>query len=130
MYTQSKKKKVTNQQRTGKIRWIVGVYCKTAAVKFVPAYNIGGKADNKGQQHSINDQSRGARIYADDQCQTGNEFNKRQNDGGKVDNGCREKIVAEYYFSKVCRSQDFAVTRIYKGCTEYPARGQLDPTVK
>ena len=91
--------------------------------------NIDSKADNEDQQHSVNDQRGGAGIYANDQGQTGYEFNKRQDDGGQVDKGCREKTVAEYNFGKSCGCQYFAVTGIYKGCTEKPACRQFNPAV-
>ncbi len=129
MHPQSKINKVTNQKRPGKSRLAIGANGETTAIKFMPANDIDGKTDNKGQQHRINDQRGRAGIKPDNQRQPCNEFNEGQDDGQQIDEHCREKIVPIYNFGKNRRSQDFAVTGINKGRAEKPAGGQFKPAV-
>ena len=107
----------------------VGAYGETTAIKFMSADDIDGKADNKGQQHRINDQRGGARIKTANQRQPRNKFNKGQDDGKQIDEYRREKIVPVYNFGKDRRRQDFAVTGINKGRAEEPAGCQFNPAV-
>ena len=126
---QSKIDNVPDEQLSGKSRLAFGVYGKTAAIKFMSADDIDGKADNKGQQQHINDQHGGAGIKPENQRHPRNEFNKGQDDGQQIDECRREKIVPIYYLGKGRRCQDLAVTGINKSCTENPAGSQFNPAV-
>lgn len=129
LYSQGKIDQVTNKQRSGKSRWVAGVDGETTAIKFVPADNIDGKADNEGQEHRINDQCSRAGIKADDQCQPRNEFDEGYDDGEQIDEHGREKIVPVDYFSEDRRCQDLAITGIDKGRAEKTTCGQFGPAV-
>ena len=93
------------------------------------ADDIDGKANNKGQQHRINDQRGGAGIKTNNQRQPCNKFNEGQDDGQQIDEHCREKIVPVNNFGEDRRSQDLAVTGINKCHTEKPAGCQFNPAV-
>ena len=107
----------------------IGADGETTAIKFMSADDIDGKADNKGQQHRINDQRGGAGIKTNNQRQPCNKLNEGQDDGQQIDEHCRKKIVPVNNFGEDRRCQDFAVTGINEGRAEEPPGGQFNPAV-
>ena len=102
---------------------------KTPAVKLMAADKINGQCDDIRHKQSVDDDGCGARIKADNQRQSGDELQKRNNNGNQIDENRWKKVISINNFSKFGRCDDFMETGIDKGQTNNPACRQFDPAV-
>ena len=93
------------------------------------ADKINGQHNEIGHKQSVDDEGCGARINADHKSQSGDEFQKGNNNGNQIDENRREKVISVNNFGEIGRRYDFMETGIDKGQAENPARRQFDPAV-
>ena len=93
------------------------------------ADQIDGRRGDKSQKQAANDNGRWAWINSDDKGEPDNEFEKRDDNGNKVDGNFRKKVVSINKFGEIRGGYDFMETGIDKGETQNPARRQFDPAI-
>ena len=62
---------------------------------------VDGQHRYKSQQQAVDNDGGRAGVYADNQRQAGNQFQKRECDRNQVDENLGKKAVAVHYFGKI-----------------------------
>lgn len=102
---------------------------ETATIKFMAADQIKGQRDDIRREQRIDDDGSGARIKTDNQRQSGDQFQKGNNNGNQIDRNRWKKVISVYNFGKLGRRCNFMETGIDKSQTENPTCRQFDPAV-
>ena len=102
---------------------------ETATIKLMAADQIKGQRDDIRHKQRIDDDGSGARIKADNQRQSGDQFQKGNNNGNQIDRNRWKKVISVNNLGKFGWRCNFMETGIDKRQTENPACRQLDPAV-